>query len=137
MTDKAMEAAREIAEFLRPIDETNLSWMEKRSLIVARALLDNDLLSEKCARLEEIAANAATTAAAEITRLRADNARLEALRKSMRDELLRGRTYDERAEAIRDELIAALEGVIRVADRKTDEFDAARAALAKAKGADI
>ena len=75
-------------------------------------------------------------AADEIERLCADNARLEALRQSMRDELLRGRAYDERAEAIRDELVAALEGVIRVADRKTDEFDAARAALAKAKGED-
>lgn len=33
--------------------------------------------------------------------------------------------------AQRNELVKALEGVIRVADRKTDEFDAARAALAK------
>lgn len=33
------------------------------------------------------------------------------------------------------ELLAALEGVLRVADRKTDEFDAARAAIAKATGA--
>ena len=33
-----------------------------------------------------------------------------------------------------DELVAALKGVIRVADRKTDEFDAARAAIAKAEG---
>ncbi len=32
------------------------------------------------------------------------------------------------------DLLAALEGVLRVADRKTDEFDAARAAIAKAKG---
>lgn len=33
-----------------------------------------------------------------------------------------------------DSLVAALEGVIRVADRKTDEFDAARAALKLARG---
>lgn len=33
-----------------------------------------------------------------------------------------------------DALVKALEGVIRVADRKTVEFDAARAALAKARG---
>ena len=32
------------------------------------------------------------------------------------------------------ELLEALEGVLRVADRKTDEFDAARAAIAKARG---
>ena len=32
------------------------------------------------------------------------------------------------------ELLEALEGVLRVADRKTDEFDAARAAIAKATG---
>ncbi len=32
------------------------------------------------------------------------------------------------------DLLAALEGVLRVADRKTDEFDAARDAIAKAKG---
>lgn len=38
-----------------------------------------------------------------------------------------------RAECFED-LVAALEGVIRVADRATDEFDKARAALAKAKG---
>lgn len=32
-----------------------------------------------------------------------------------------------------DELVQALEGVIRVADRKTIEFDAARTAVAKAR----
>lgn len=32
------------------------------------------------------------------------------------------------------DLLAALQAVVRVADRKTDEFDAARAAIAKAKG---
>lgn len=32
------------------------------------------------------------------------------------------------------DLFLALEGVLRVADRKTDEFDAARAALSKANG---
>jgi hypothetical protein len=32
------------------------------------------------------------------------------------------------------DLLAALQGVLRVADRKTDEFDAARAAIRKAKG---
>jgi hypothetical protein len=30
------------------------------------------------------------------------------------------------------DLLAALQGVLRVADRQTDEFDAARAAIAKA-----
>lgn len=33
------------------------------------------------------------------------------------------------------ELLAALKGVLLVADRQTDEFDAARAAIAKAEGA--
>lgn len=33
------------------------------------------------------------------------------------------------------DLLAALQGVMRVADRKTDEFDAARAAIQKATGA--
>lgn len=32
------------------------------------------------------------------------------------------------------DLLAALQGVLRVADRATDEFDAARAAIAKALG---
>jgi hypothetical protein len=32
------------------------------------------------------------------------------------------------------ELLAALEAVVRVADRKTDEFDMAHAAIAKARG---
>jgi hypothetical protein len=32
------------------------------------------------------------------------------------------------------DLLAALEGVLRVADRQTAEFDAARAAIAKARG---
>lgn len=32
------------------------------------------------------------------------------------------------------ELLAALKGVVRVADRQTAEFDAARAAIAKAEG---
>lgn len=34
------------------------------------------------------------------------------------------------------DLLAALKGVLRVADRQTDEFDAARAAIAKAEGGD-
>lgn len=34
-----------------------------------------------------------------------------------------------------DDLLAALQGVLRVADRATDEFDAARAAIARATGA--
>lgn len=45
--------------------------------------------------------------------------------------------YDEVIDNLQsqvDELVAALKGVIRVADRKTDEFDAARAAIAKAEG---
>lgn len=37
-------------------------------------------------------------------------------------------------EAQRDALLEALKGVLRVADRKTDEFDAARAAITKAEG---
>jgi len=32
------------------------------------------------------------------------------------------------------EMLEALEGIVRVADRATPEFDAARAAIAKAKG---
>lgn len=32
------------------------------------------------------------------------------------------------------DMLAALKGVVRIADRKTVEFDAARAAIAKAKG---
>lgn len=39
--------------------------------------------------------------------------------------------FDERDELIA-EMLAALQGVVRVADRATDEFDAARAAIAKA-----
>lgn len=34
------------------------------------------------------------------------------------------------------DLLEALKGVLRVADRKTSEFDAARAAIAKAEGHD-
>jgi hypothetical protein len=34
------------------------------------------------------------------------------------------------------DLLAALQGVLRVADRKTVEFDAARAAIARATGQD-
>jgi hypothetical protein len=51
----------------------------------------------------------------------------------------RGRTSEEWAAKIthrynaHDALVAALEGVIRVADRKTVEFDAAHAALAATK----
>jgi DNA-binding phage protein len=42
---------------------------------------------------------------------------------------------DEHTAALREEnaeMLAALQGVVRVADRATDEFDAARAAIAKA-----
>lgn len=47
------------------------------------------------------------------------------------------KTAEERARLIAaaPALLAALQGVIRVADRKTDEFDAAHAALALATGA--
>ena len=38
--------------------------------------------------------------------------------------------------AQRHELLAVLKGVVRVADRKTAEFDAARAAIAKAEARD-
>lgn len=41
-------------------------------------------------------------------------------------------TFGIQAIAIQDDLVKALEGVIRVADRQTDEFAFARAALAKA-----
>ena len=46
-------------------------------------------------------------------------------------------TYDKAIDHLQSqvyELVAALKGVIRVADRKTEEFDAARAAIAKAEG---
>lgn len=53
---------------------------------------------------------------------------------------LSGRDYvlDEgnaRLIAAAPDLLAALEGVLRVADRQTTEFDAARAAILKATGA--
>ena len=41
---------------------------------------------------------------------------------------------DARLMAAAPELLEALKGVLRVADRKTDEFDAARAAINKATG---
>jgi hypothetical protein len=41
---------------------------------------------------------------------------------------------DARLIAAAPDLLAALQGVLRVADRATDEFDAARAAIAKATG---
>lgn len=41
---------------------------------------------------------------------------------------------DARLIAAAPELLEALKGVLRVADRKTDEFDAARAAINKATG---
>jgi hypothetical protein len=41
---------------------------------------------------------------------------------------------DTRLIAAAPEMLEALEGVLRVADRKTKEFDAARAAIQKAKG---
>lgn len=41
---------------------------------------------------------------------------------------------DARLIAAAPELLEALKGVVRVADRSTDEFDAARAAISKATG---
>lgn len=41
---------------------------------------------------------------------------------------------DARLIAAAPEMLSALQGVLRVADRQTDEFDAARAAIAKAIG---
>jgi hypothetical protein len=42
---------------------------------------------------------------------------------------------DARLIAAAPDLLEALKAVVRVADRKTDEFDAARAAIKKAEGA--
>ena len=44
---------------------------------------------------------------------------------------------DARLVAAAPDLLEALKGVLQVADRKTVEFDAARAALAKARGAQM
>jgi hypothetical protein len=49
----------------------------------------------------------------------------EAILYSAADEIARLRRLS-------DDLLAALQGVVRVADRRTDEFDAAHAAIAKA-----
>lgn len=46
-----------------------------------------------------------------------------------------GTVEDARLISAAREMLEALKGVVRVADRKTDEFDAARAAIAKATGA--
>lgn len=46
----------------------------------------------------------------------------------------RYRDANARLIAAAPELLEALRGVVRVADRKTDEFDAAHAAIAKATG---
>jgi hypothetical protein len=46
-----------------------------------------------------------------------------------------GRPADAHLIAAAPDLLAALEAVVSVADRKTVEFDQARAAIAKAKGA--
>lgn len=45
-----------------------------------------------------------------------------------------GSIANARLIAAAPDLLEALKGVLRVADRKTDEFDAARAAIAKAEG---
>lgn len=45
------------------------------------------------------------------------------------------RTADARLIAAAPDLLEALIAVVRVADRATDEFDLARAAIAKARGA--
>ena len=45
-----------------------------------------------------------------------------------------GNEANARLIAAAPELLAALQGVLRVADRATDEFDAARAAIVKATG---
>lgn len=42
--------------------------------------------------------------------------------------------FDHRDELV-EEMLQALQGVVRVADRQTAEFDAARAAIAKARNA--
>ncbi len=48
------------------------------------------------------------------------------------DRLKRTHLANARLIAAAPDLLEALRGVLRVADRKTDEFDAARAAIAKA-----
>lgn len=55
------------------------------------------------------------------------------LESEMRARLAAKNADIERLHAINAEMLAALEAVVRVADRKTIEFDAARAAIAKAK----
>lgn len=55
------------------------------------------------------------------------------LESEMRARLAAKNADIERYRTIIVEMLAALEGVVRVADRKTVEFDAAHAAIAKAK----
>lgn len=54
----------------------------------------------------------------------------EAQNKEQREEDL----ANARLIAAAPDLLSALQGVLRIADRKTAEFDAARAAIAKAEG---
>lgn len=62
------------------------------------------------------------------------NGRKEDVREAVRYSFLAGYASASAKQEERERgLIAALEGVIAVADRKTKEFDAARAALAEAK----
>ena len=49
-------------------------------------------------------------------------------------EMVRLQAAEARLIAAAPDLLEALKGVVRVADRKTDEFDAARAAIVKATG---
>lgn len=50
------------------------------------------------------------------------------------DRICRVAYRDAHLIAAAPDMLAALQGVVRVADRKTDEFDAARAAIARAIG---
>lgn len=54
--------------------------------------------------------------------------------KSVLSDVPEGLESNARLIAAAPELLAALEAVVRVADRATDEFEMARAAIAKAKG---
>jgi hypothetical protein len=61
------------------------------------------------------------------------HANIRALKKRADDAVFK-RSFAAMESGIIAELVDALIGVIRVADRETDEFDAARAAIAKATG---
>ena len=105
--------------------------------IIAQAL--NPRIAHEDTFLAEMESNARLIAAAPETATERDGLKMQIetmqhIASHRENQFAETRAERDKLRQINAELLAALKAVVAIADRKTDEFDRARAAIAKAEG---